>query len=182
MKKTWFMILVISVLLLCACSDTKTDVSLSYEISDIFTDIVFWSPPAVGEGNNPDKEPEFSIVVEGEVLSGAESFKCVIIEQNHKNFCTYPYLYLLEKKNETGEWELMGYTPEFFERNYGDVYIANFYNNLPATSAEHTMTIYAKHHNIDGFSAGEYRVTRKVACRVNGESVCETLTAEFTVK
>lgn len=183
MKKTFVIICLAIVLLFSACDGTQSNEdSFDYDISELFVDIVFWSPPSVGEGNNPDKEPEFSMVIEGEVFSGAENFNCVVIEQNHKNLCTYPYLYLLEKKNESGEWELMGYTPEFFDRNFGYIHVADFFDTSSATSAKNTLTIYAKHHGIDGFSAGEYRVTRKVACRVNGESVCETLTAEFTVK
>lgn len=187
MKKVIIMILAITTLLLCACSDIKTDdeVSLCYDISELFVDCAFWSPPSVGDGNNPNADPVFSLIMEKEVLAGDESFKCVIVEQNDKNICTYSYLYLLEKKNGFGEWEPVGYAPEFFERNYGDICAVDFFDASVETSPKETrqsLTVYAKHHGVESFAAGEYRITRKVSCKVGEESVCETLSLEFRIK
>jgi len=161
----------------------SNDVSIVYNISEYFKDIEFWYPPEVGLGKNPELMPEFDIALDGNITSETSQIKCVLVEKNGKNICTYPYLYLLETKNENGEWVSVGYTSEFFERNFGEFYKTFFVNHseneYPYT--RNSIVIYAKYHGMDTFPIGEYRLTRKVACLVNGENYCQDVVLEFSI-
>ena len=92
-------------------------------------------------------------------------------------------MYLLERKNEDGEWELLDYTEDFFEQNDG-MWEETELTRRPDGDGSRMVSelvIKASYHGYKTFPSGEYRLTRKIAYSVSHESISQTLTCEFTI-
>ena len=137
-------------------------------------DIPGYSYPEV----NPDLEPEYIIEVRDEFSSGCETVKFYLIELNGKQYCYYDDVYILEKKNSEGQWVFVA-----FEKEHVLHFQSAFNGNTDGEKTNpRTLTIRAKNHGLDGFEAGEYRVTKTAVCLVNGEERQSIVTGEFTIK
>jgi len=189
LRSKWLFIVFLLLPLLCSCSapseasETPSEVSLYCDIERYLEDFKFWYPPYVGVGPKVDQTPEYDITVEGTLKAGDASFECTIYEFNGKSIVVQPFIYLLEVKQDDGTWTTVGFTDYFFKRISGDVDRTWHLNNEEnsETAIKNTIIIHAEHHGFDGFPAGEYRITRKVAAYVDGESVCDTLVKEFAI-
>lgn len=150
------------------------------DISGVFGFPGYWEPdPEIASypDVNRDKEPEYVLTLDGDIKSGDTAFLSVLTEQNGKNFVSYSNTYLLEKKNDSGEWEMVPFSKEHV---FQDSYFVGTSKEEGITSLR--LTVKATYHGLERFEAGEYRLTRKATCMVNDEERGTTVSLEFTIK
>lgn len=187
-KRILLAILVACLLASCTVANTNnvsdigenSGVEYITDISEVFGYPGYWEPdpeitsyPDVNRG----KEPEYVLTLDGEIKSGDTSFLSILTEQNGKNFVSYSNTYLLEKKNDSGEWEMVPFSKEHV---FQDSYFVGTSKEEGTTSLR--LTVNAEYHGLECFESGEYRLTRKATCMVGDEERGTAVSLEFTIK
>lgn len=193
MRKIFLLSLLVLGIVLCSCVENgenpeipdgfQDDVSQAEKIENAFKDLSYWRFPDTVDDVAEDISGEFSLSIKEQPETDAVSFVAVITEPNGKSFVSHVALYLLERKNEDGEWELLDYTEDFFEQNDG-MWEETELTRRPdgdGSKMVSELVIKASYHGYKTFPSGEYRLTRKIAYSVNHESISQTLTCEFTI-
>lgn len=193
MRKIFLLSLLVLSIVLGSCveSGEKTeipdgfqdDVSEAEMIENAFKDLSYWRFPDTVDDVAEDISGEFSLSIKEQPGTDNVSFVAVITEPNGKSFVSHVALYLLERKNEDGEWELLDYTEDFFKQNDG-MWEETELTRRPdgdGSKMVSELVIKASYHGYKTFPSGEYRLTRKIAYSVNHESISQTLTCEFTI-
>lgn len=193
MRRIFLLSLVICSLALGSCVENSeysefsidrwADTSKTEMIESEFIDLSYWRFPDVVDDVAEDISGEFSLSIKEQPETDAVSFVAVITEPNGKSFVSHVALYLLEKKNEDGEWELLDYTEDFFKQNDGMWQDTELKRRPDGDGSKMVseLVIKASYHGYKTFPSGEYRLTRKIAYSVSHESISQTLTCEFTI-